>query len=69
MSKTASPLVLGRFDQIIFIRAGNDNILIAWVSLRFDQVPPLTTELAALERQKNINFGIKGKTAPPRFLG
>ena len=41
------------FDRILFIHADNEDIHKAYTSLNFGQIPPLTTELAALEPLKN----------------
>ena len=50
MGKTKSSCFLDCFDRILFILAGNEDI---HKSLNFGQIPPLTTELAALEHLKN----------------
>ena len=43
------------FEEIFLIFAGNkNNNGFEWMSLNFDQIPPLTMELAALERLKSI---------------
>ena len=47
MGKTTS----SHFLSCFFIFAGND--IKAWMSLNLGQIPPLTMELAALERLKN----------------
>ena len=53
MGKTKSSRFLGCFDRIFFILAGKEDIHRSLMSLNFGQIPPLTTELAALERLKN----------------
>ena len=55
MEKTKSSHILGCFCRILFTLAGNDDIQKkhTYMSLNFGQIPPLTTELAALERLKN----------------
>ena len=40
-------------NQILFILAGKETYIKAYMSLDFGQVPPMTTELAALERLRH----------------
>ena len=44
----------GFFNRIILLLAGNEDIhkSLKWMSSNFGQIPPLTTELAVLERLK-----------------
>ena len=58
MGRTASPLVLAVFDCIIFILAGNDDILKSLDNSKFSQLRPWTTELAAIGCQKKIPIGL-----------
>ena len=41
-------------DWIFFILAGNRTTINAWMSSNFGKIPPLTSELAVLERLKKI---------------
>ena len=50
--KRSHHVFLAVSDRILFILAGNEDIQKAYMSLNFGQIPPLTTELAALERLK-----------------
>ena len=61
VGKNSHRLIIGKrshhvfsavFDRILFILAGNEDILKAYMSLDFGRIHPLTTELAALERIK-----------------
>ena len=52
------------FDRILFILAGNE----AYTSLNFGQIPPLTTELAALERLKNRCHHVISVDIDPIFV-
>ena len=56
----AALLFLVVLDGILFMLTGNDDIqqvmmtyIRAWMSLKFGQIRPGTTELAALKRLKN----------------
>ena len=53
MGKTTSSHFFGYFYRILFILAGNEDMHKAWMSLNLGQIPPLTMELAALERLKH----------------
>ena len=53
MGKTKSSRFLGCFDRILFILAGSEDIHKSLYEFEFRQIPPLTTQLAALERLKN----------------
>ena len=52
MGKTTSSHFLAVFDRILYILAVMRTCIKAWMSLTLGQIPPLTMELAALERLK-----------------
>ena len=54
MGKTASSRFLECFDRILFIVASKMTCMRAWMSSKFGQIRPRTTELVALERMKKI---------------
>ena len=56
------------FEWILFILVGNMTYIRAWMSLKFGQICPPTTELAALEHLKNPHRLIMGKMMSPLFL-
>ena len=53
MGKTKSSCFLGVFDRILSYLQVMRTYIKAYTSLNFGQIPPLTMELAALERLKN----------------
>ena len=53
MGKTSHHVFSAGFDRILFIIAGSEDIHKSFYEYNFGQIPPLTTELAALERLKN----------------
>ena len=59
MEKTVLPLFSAVFHPILFILAGNNNMLRARRSSKFSQIRPRTVELAALERLKKIPIDLK----------
>ena len=52
MGKRRHHVFLNAFDQILFILAGNHDVMRAWMSSKFGRIRPRTAELAALERMK-----------------
>ena len=59
ISRTSS-----NFSQIVFILAGTKTAIKAWMSSNFGRIPPLTSELAALEHLKKTNNKLVSTLAP-----
>ena len=68
MGKMKSSRFLGCFDRILFILAGNEDIHKSLYEFDFRTDPTTDTELAALERLKNICHHVIAIDIDPIFF-